>query len=138
MLAAAIHSASSQSNGPFIIVNCGDIPECDLPFHLQVKLLHVLQTKQVERVLSNKLLPVNIRVISATNKNLEEMVRNNEFREDLYFRMSVIPLHMPPLRDRSEDILLLMDYFLAKYHQLLNHPILDFTPKVKVMFCHYQ
>lgn len=178
MLAAAIHSASSRSNGPFIIVNCGAIPESlleselfgyvagaftgakregkagkfeladggtifldeigDLPLHLQVKLLHVLQTKQVERVGSNKLLPVNIRVISATNKNLEEMVRNKEFREDLYFRMNVIPLHMPPLRERSEDILLLMDYFLAKYRQLLGHPILDFTPEVKVLFCQYQ
>ncbi|MDF2684284.1 MAG: domain S-box [Brevibacillus sp.] len=178
MLAAAIHSASSRSNGPFIIVNCGAIPEAlleselfgyvagaftgakregkagkfeladggtifldeigDLPLHLQVKLLHVLQSKQVERVGSNKLMPVNIRVISATNKNLEEMVRNKEFREDLYFRMNVIPLHMPPLRDRSEDILLLLDYFLAKYRQLLGHPILDFTPEVKVIFSQYQ
>lgn len=177
MLAAAIHSASSRSSGPFIIVNCGAIPETlleselfgyaagaftgakregkagkfeladggtifldeigDLPLHLQVKLLHVLQSKQVERVGSNKLLPVNIRVISATNKNLEEMVRNKEFREDLYFRLNVIPLHMPPLRERTEDIPLLMDYFLAKYRHLLNHPILDFTPEAKAVFCHY-
>lgn len=177
MLAAAIHSASSRSSGPFIIVNCGAIPETlleselfgyspgaftgakkegkagkfeladggtifldeigDLPLHLQVKLLHVLQSKQVERVGSNKLLPVNIRVISATNKNLEEMVRSKEFREDLYFRLNVIPLHMPSLRERSEDIPLLLDYFLAKYRQLLSHPILDFTPEVKAVFTHY-
>ncbi|MFY0543637.1 sigma-54-dependent Fis family transcriptional regulator [Brevibacillus sp. H7] len=177
MLAAAIHSASSRRSGPFIIVNCGAIPETlleselfgyaagaftgakregkagkfeladggtifldeigDLPLHLQVKLLHVLQSKQVERVGSNQLVPVNIRVISATNKNLEEMVRNKEFREDLYFRLNVIPLHMPSLRERTEDIPLLMDYFLAKYRQLLGHPILDFTPEVKSLFTQY-
>ena len=177
MLAAAIHSASSRRSGPFIIVNCGAIPEAlleselfgyeggaftgakregkagkfeladggtifldeigDLPLHLQVKLLHVLQTKQVERVGSNTLRPVNIRVISATNKNLEEMVRDKEFREDLYFRLNVIPLHMPALRERAEDIPLLLDYFLAKYRQILNHAVLDFTPEVKAVLCQY-
>ncbi|USG64587.1 sigma 54-interacting transcriptional regulator [Brevibacillus ruminantium] len=177
MLAAAIHFASNRRNGPFIIVNCGAIPETlleselfgyvagaftgakregkagkfeladggtifldeigDLPLHLQVKLLHVLQSKQVERVGSNQLIPVNIRVISATNKNLEEMVRDREFREDLYFRLNVIPLHMPALRERVEDIPLLMEYFLAKYRELLNHPILDFTPEVRALFMHY-
>ncbi|QQE73683.1 sigma 54-interacting transcriptional regulator [Brevibacillus composti] len=177
MLAAAIHFASNRRSGPFIIVNCGAIPETlleselfgyvagaftgakregkagkfeladggtifldeigDLPLHLQVKLLHVLQSKQVERVGSNQLIPVNIRVISATNKNLEEMVRDREFREDLYFRLNVIPLHMPALRERVEDIPLLMDYFLAKYRDLLNHPILDFTPEVRALFMHY-
>ncbi|MCC0566103.1 sigma 54-interacting transcriptional regulator [Brevibacillus borstelensis] len=177
MIAAAIHSASNRRDGPFIIVNCGAIPEAlleselfgyvagaftgakregkagkfeladggtifldeigDLPLHLQVKLLHVLQSKQVERVGSNQLIPVNIRVISATNKNLEEMVRNREFREDLYFRLNVIPLHMPPLRERVEDIPLLMDHFLAKYRELLGHPILDFTPEVRALFMHY-
>ncbi|MEJ8545610.1 sigma-54-dependent Fis family transcriptional regulator [Brevibacillus borstelensis] len=177
MIAAAIHSASSRRDGPFIIVNCGAIPETlleselfgyvagaftgakregkagkfeladggtifldeigDLPLHLQVKLLHVLQSKQVERVGSNQLIPVNIRVISATNKNLEEMVRSREFREDLYFRLNVIPLHMPPLRERVEDIPLLMDHFLAKYRELLGNPILDFTPEVRALFMHY-
>lgn len=177
MLAAAIHSASSRRSGPFIIVNCGAIPEAlleselfgydagaftgakregkagkfeladggtifldeigDLPLHLQVKLLHVLQSKQVERVGSNNLRPVDIRVISATNKNLEQMVSDKEFREDLYFRLNVIPLHMPPLRERSDDIPLLLDYFLAKYRQLFNHPVLDFTPQVKAVLRHY-
>ncbi|TJY41568.1 PAS domain-containing protein [Cohnella pontilimi] len=177
MLAAAIHSSSSRSTGPLIIVNCGAIPEAlleselfgyaggaftgakregkagkfeladggtifldeigDLPLHLQVKLLHVLQSKQVERVGSNKVVNINIRVISATNKNLEEMVRNKEFREDLYFRLNVIPLHMPALRERKEDIPLLMDYFLAKYRETFDHPLLDFTPQVKQLFIQY-
>jgi PAS domain S-box-containing protein len=177
MLAAAIHSSSSRRTGPFIIVNCGAIPEAlleselfgyaggaftgakregkagkfeladggtifldeigDLPLHLQVKLLHVVQSKQVERVGSNKWINVNIRVISATNKNLDEMVRGREFREDLYFRLNVIPLHMPALRERKEDIPLLMDYFLAKYRQTFAHPLLDFTPDVRQLFTHY-
>ncbi|WP_235426943.1 sigma-54 interaction domain-containing protein [Cohnella kolymensis] len=109
----------------------------DLPLHLQVKLLHVLQSKQVERVGSNKLVNVNIRVISATNKNLEEMVQSREFREDLYFRLNVIPLHMPALRERAEDIPLLMDYFLAKYRETFNHLVLDFTPEVRQLFINY-
>jgi PAS domain S-box-containing protein len=110
----------------------------DLPLHLQVKLLHVLQSKQVERVGSNKLVSINIRVISATNKNLEEMVQSKEFREDLYFRLNVIPLHMPALRERKEDVPLLMDYFLFKYRETFNHPLLDFTPEVRQLFSNYQ
>lgn len=109
----------------------------DLPLHLQVKLLHVLQTKQVERVGSNRVIPVNIRVISATNKNLEEMIKTKEFREDLYFRLNVIPLHMPPLRERKEDIPLLMDSFLAKYCQRMGLVKLDFTPRVRDLFTRY-
>ena len=109
----------------------------DLPLHLQVKLLHVLQTKQVERVGSNRLIPVNIRVISATNKNLEEMVRTKEFREDLYFRLNVIPLHMPSLSERAEDIPLLMDYFLVRYCELADQIPLQFTPQVREAFTRY-
>ncbi|MFM1655103.1 sigma 54-interacting transcriptional regulator [Brevibacillus sp. B_LB10_24] len=177
MLAAAIHSASSRRSGPFILVNCGAIPEAlleselfgyaggaftgarregkagkfeladggtifldeigDLPLHLQVKLLHVLQAKQVERIGSNQVIPVDIRVISATNKNLEEMVATREFREDLYFRLNVIPLHMPPLRDRIEDIPLLMEYFLAKHRQITDHELLDYSPEVRHIFMKY-
>lgn len=177
MMAAAIHSASNRRTGPFIIVNCGAIPETlleselfgyasgaftgarregkagkfelanggtifldeigDLPLHLQVKLLHVLQSKQVERVGSNRLIPINIRVISATNKDLDEMVRTKEFREDLFFRLNVIPLHMPPLSERKDDIPVLMDYFLAKYCQMTGQIPLDFTPEVKQAFIQY-
>ncbi|MED4909256.1 sigma-54-dependent Fis family transcriptional regulator [Brevibacillus centrosporus] len=177
MMAAAIHSASNRRTGPFIIVNCGAIPETlleselfgyasgaftgarregkagkfelanggtifldeigDLPLHLQVKLLHVLQSKQVERVGSNRLIPINIRIISATNKDLDEMVRTKEFREDLFFRLNVIPLHMPPLSERKDDIPVLMDYFLAKYCQMTGQIPLDFTPEVKQAFIQY-
>lgn len=80
----------------------------DMPIHLQVKLLHVLQDREFERVGGNKLVKVDVRVISATNKNLENMVSEGAFREDLYYRLCVIPLNIPPLRERSEDIKLLM------------------------------
>ncbi|MGG4494888.1 sigma-54-dependent Fis family transcriptional regulator [Brevibacillus reuszeri] len=177
MMAAAIHSASNRRSGPFIIVNCGAIPETlleselfgyasgaftgarregkagkfeladggtifldeigDLPLHLQVKLLHVLQSKQVERVGSNRLISVNIRVITATNKDLEEMVRTKEFREDLFFRLNVIPLHMPPLSERTEDIPVLMESFLTKYSQMSEHSPLHFSPEVRRAFVSY-
>ena len=109
----------------------------DLPLHLQVKLLHVLQTKQVERVGSNRPIPVDIRVISATNKNLEEMVRTKEFREDLYFRLNVIPLHMPSLSERAEDIPLLMDHFLARFCEKANQIPLQFSQEVREAFIRY-
>jgi transcriptional regulator with PAS, ATPase and Fis domain len=91
----------------------------------------------VERIGSNQVIPIDIRVISATNKNLEEMVATREFREDLYFRLNVIPLHMPPLRDRVEDIPLLMEYFLAKHRQNTDHELLDYSPDVRHIFMKY-
>src|SRR3954471_4272784 len=76
----------------------------DLPLHLQVKLLRVLQTKQFEPVGSSKTLEVDIRIIAATNRDLEDAVQKREFREDLYYRLNVIPVKMPNLRERKSDI----------------------------------
>lgn len=76
----------------------------DMPLYLQVKLLRVLQEKEITRLGSNRKIPLDVRVIAATNKNLEEMVKNNQFREDLYYRLNVIPIHIAPLRERIEDI----------------------------------
>lgn len=76
----------------------------DMPLYLQVKLLRVFQEKEIVRLGSNRKIPLNLRVIAATNKNLKEMVKNNEFREDLYYRLNVIPIHISPLRERIEDI----------------------------------
>jgi DNA-binding NtrC family response regulator len=90
-----------------------------LPLHLQAKMLRVLQEQEVERVGSNKTLKLHVRVISATNADLENMVKQGEFREDLYYRLNVIPLHLPPLRERQQDIIYLTSYFLEKQCRLM-------------------
>jgi DNA-binding NtrC family response regulator len=89
----------------------------NVPFNLQAKLLRVLETGEMERVGSSKTKRVNVRVISATNANLTEEVNNNRFREDLLFRLNTIEIHIPPLRDRKEDIPLLASHFLSVYAQ---------------------
>ncbi len=85
------------------------------PTHLQVKLLRVLQEQRVRRVGSNKEVAINVRIIAATNRNLEDMVADKTFREDLYYRLNVIPLVIPPLRERFEDIRLLSELFLKQF-----------------------
>ncbi|HEC97895.1 MAG TPA: sigma-54-dependent Fis family transcriptional regulator [Nitrospirae bacterium] len=82
---------------------------------LQVKLLRVLQEREFERIGSTKTIKVNVRILAATNRNLEELTREGRFREDLYYRLNVIPVHIPPLRDRKEDIPVLIEHFLKKH-----------------------
>ena len=92
----------------------------DLPLTLQPKLLRVIQERSIERLAGNQTLPVDVRIIAATNRDLEKMVREGTFREDLYYRLLVIPLTIPPLRQRMIDIPLYVDYFLEKFAQPLN------------------
>jgi DNA-binding NtrC family response regulator len=87
----------------------------ELPLNMQVKLLRVLQEKHITRVGESYDIPVNVRVISATHVDLEQAVKENKFREDLYFRIQVMPLNMPPLRERGQDVLLLAEDFLVRY-----------------------
>lgn len=89
----------------------------DLSQTLQVKLLRILQEREVERVGSEQSIPIDVRFITATNSDLNEMVRSGRFREDLYFRINVFPIRIPPLRERKEDIPELLHYFINKYHQ---------------------
>lgn len=92
----------------------------DLPLHMQVKLLRVLQQKRIVRVGGTETVNLDVRIIAATNKDLKQMVKEGRFREDLYYRLNVVPIEIPPLRDRKEDILPLVNHFLTvanrKYH----------------------
>lgn len=92
----------------------------DMPLYLQVKLLRVLQEKKIFRIGSNQIIPIDVRVIAATNKDLKKMIEENTFREDLYYRLNVIPLEIEPLRNRPEDIESLVYYFIDRYSKHFN------------------
>ncbi|MFP4114783.1 MAG: nif-specific transcriptional activator NifA [Spirochaetota bacterium] len=114
----AFTGAINSRKGRFEIANGGTIfldEIGDLSPATQVKLLRVLQEREFERVGGNETIRVNVRVITATNRNLEELMAQSSFREDLYYRLNVFPIHIPPLRDRKSDILLLADHFIEKY-----------------------
>jgi sigma-54 dependent transcriptional regulator, acetoin dehydrogenase operon transcriptional activator AcoR len=87
----------------------------DMPLYLQAKLLRVLQERRIERVGGTKAIEVDVRIIAATHKDLESMIANNQFREDLYFRLNVIPLYVPPLRERKEDLYELIQYYMNNF-----------------------
>jgi len=95
-----------------------------MPVHLQLKLLRVLQEQEVQPVGSNRNIKLDVRVISATNADLEQMVRDGHFREDLFYRLNVIPITLPPLRQRSEDIALLVRHFLQKSCRYMNRSLM--------------
>ncbi|MBO9489943.1 PEP-CTERM-box response regulator transcription factor [Endozoicomonas sp. G2_1] len=99
----------------------------DMPFNLQAKLLRFLQEKRIERLGGRQEIPVDVRVVCATNQNLEEMVAQKTFREDLFYRVSEITLNIPPLRDRDEDILILAQYFLNQYAQEYKRNVKGFS-----------
>ena len=109
----------------------------DLPLHLQAKLLRVLQEKTIDRIGSTAPTSINVRIISATHKNLEEMIKRNEFREDLFYRLNVIPLHLPSLRDRNEDVLLCSEYIIKKLCQKMNKPQKHISADVEAKFLSY-
>ncbi len=159
LIAQELHRQSCRAKGPFVVINCGAIPENlleselfghvkgaftgaiqtkggkfqlanhgtlfldeigEMPQDLQVKLLRVLQEKCVVKVGSNTVEPVDIRIVAATNKDLEQEVSEGRFREDLFYRLNVITLHLPPLCERGEDVLLIARGFLEKYAKEFN------------------
>jgi len=161
VIANTIHYSSYRSDGPFVSVNCGAIPDTlidselfghekgaftgalaqkrgrferadkgtifldeigELPLQAQVRLLKVLQSKEIERVGGVKTIPLDIRIIAATNRDLEEMVKLNEFREDLWFRLHVFPVQIPPLRKRQSDIPALLQHFILLKSRELKLP----------------
>ncbi|MBS3759288.1 MAG: PEP-CTERM-box response regulator transcription factor [Desulfobacterales bacterium] len=152
MVAHAIHRLSKRCQKPFVIINCGAIPENlleselfghekgaftgavarktgkleqgeagtvfldeigELPFSMQVKILRYLQEGTIERVGGKSTIALDTRIIAATNIDLQQAVQKGNFREDLYFRLNVLPIHLPPLRERPEDIMLLAQHFLG-------------------------
>lgn len=112
----------------------------ELPMSLQVKLLRVLQEKTIERVGGTQTIPVDFRLIAATNKNLEEEVKHDNFREDLYYRLNVVKAVIPPLRERPEDIPLLIKHFINKYtkEQYTASRVSEISPEAIKMLCDYQ
>jgi transcriptional regulator with GAF, ATPase, and Fis domain len=112
----AFTGALSQKRGRFERADKGTIlldEIGELPPQAQVRLLRVLQDKEIERVGGTKTIPLDIRIIAATNRNLEEMVKANQFREDLWFRINVFPIWIPPLRERKSDIPALLQHFIS-------------------------
>ncbi|MDX2439954.1 MAG: sigma-54 dependent transcriptional regulator [Desulfobacterales bacterium] len=162
LAAKAIHTNSPRSNGPFVLVNCGAIPEHlmeselfghqrgaftdaketkkgrlelahdgtlfldeigEISMRMQIDLLRVLEDRVFYRVGGTQPIEADFRVIAATNRNLEAAIKNEIFREDLYYRLNVITFQMPPLRDRKEDIPLLAEHFLRRFSQETNKPV---------------
>ena len=111
----------------------------ELPLSLQVKLLRVLQEKAIERVGGIKSIPVDIRIIAATNKKLKSEMKNGRFREDLFYRLNVVQLVLPPLKNRQEDIRLLVDHFIEKYaaERKSDVPIIGINQEVERLFYEY-
>lgn len=167
LLARSIHFQSTRAAGPFVVVNCGAIPETlletelfghekgaftsaitsrvgrferaqdgtifldeigDMSVAMQVKLLRVLAERVIERVGGSKPIDVNARVVAATNKDLKKAIGEGQFREDLYYRLAVMPVELPPLRERKEDIQALAYHFLNKYAVAFGKRIKGFTP----------
>jgi len=176
LIAREVHNRSSRANGPFVVINCGAIPENlmeselfghvrgaftgavanrigkfqaadkgtlfldevgELPLPLQVKLLRALQERVVTKVGDSKPERVDIRVIAATNRDLEEEIKKGSFREDLYYRLNVVNIYLPPLRDRGDDIIVIAKSLLQKYSTEMNKPVKGFTPNALVAIRKY-
>jgi DNA-binding NtrC family response regulator len=109
----------------------------NLSFHLQSKLLAAIQNRQISRIGSNQMIPIDIRLICATNKNLESMVNEGLFREDLLYRINTIQIEVPPLRERDDDILLLSEFFLKKYTVKYNKPSIRINQQAQEKLLRY-
>ena len=133
--------AAQQRKGRFELANGGTLfldEIGDITPAVQVRLLRVLQERSFERVGGDKLITVNVRMIAATSRNLEDAIRSGRFREDLYYRLNVFPIHLPPLRERRSDILLLADFFLQKYNQAYDKKIKRIsTPAINMMMAYH-
>ena len=167
LIAREIHNRSKRHDGPFVVVNCGAIPENlmeselfghvrgaftgavatrdgkfqianggtlfldevgEMPINLQVKLLRALQERIVMKVGDTKPEPVDIRVLAATNRDLEDEIKKGNFREDLFYRLNVVNLHLPPLRERGDDVVVIAKHLLQKSADEYASKVKGFTP----------
>ena len=109
----------------------------DVPLSMQVKLLRALQNRQVERVGGTRMIPINVRVIAGTKRDLKKMVAEGKFREDLFYRLNVLPIVLPPLRERREDIPALTQHFLKRFSRDRNIDVPDLSPAVTESLARY-
>ena len=137
----AFTDARENRAGKFEVANKGTLfldEIGNLSFHLQAKLLAAIQNREITRIGSNQTIPVDIRLICATNKNLAELVEKGLFREDLLYRINTIQVEVPPLRDRGNDILALADFFLKKYTYKYDKPALKLNNQAQEKLLKYQ
>lgn len=176
LIARELHNRSLRKDGPFVVINCGAIPENlleselfghvrgaftgatqsrigkfqaanngtlfldeigEMPLHLQVKLLRALQDHKVTKVGDNRSESVNIRVVAATNRDLAQMVRSNEFREDLYYRLNVVQITVPPLRERGNDVLVIANFYLQKYAKIYGKDVIGLEEETQNALLNY-
>ncbi len=136
----AFTSAVSRRKGKFEIAHGGTLfldEIADMTLSAQAKVLRAIQEQQFERVGGEKSIQVDIRLLTATNKNIEEEIAAGRFREDLFFRLNVVPIRVPPLRERVADLPLLVDYFMHKYNPLPDQPPRSFTSEAMKSLKHY-
>lgn len=177
VFAQAIHSLSRRNYGPFVKINCAEIPEMlleselfgyekgaftgaqkrkigkfelanqgtifldeisEMSLALQAKMLRVIEDKTISRVGGLETIPVDVRIVAATNRKLWQYVKEGKFREDLYYRLNVVSLSLPPLRQRKEDIPLLMNHFLHMYQKIEGITIRQIDPQVVKAFLQYE
>ena len=136
----AFTGASNDRMGRFELADGGTIfldEIGDLPLNLQVKLLRVIQHRIFERVGGSEAIKVDVRIIAATNKDIEAEVESGRFRADLYYRLNVLPIYIPPLRERREDIPLLSEFFLKRFNREIKKQIEGFTPQAMEVLLSY-
>ncbi|MFI5290349.1 MAG: sigma-54-dependent transcriptional regulator, partial [Polyangia bacterium] len=136
----AFTGAVARRPGRFELADGGTLflDECgDIPMEVQVKLLRVLQERELERVGGTETVRVDVRVVSATHRDLEALIAEGRFREDLYYRLNVFPITLPPLRDRLEDLPRLVEHFVAKFNRVTGKTVRGFDPSAIVAMQQY-